>query len=69
MLANWVNSRNVTSTVLLLDEPALGRTYAITATPTVYLVDRDGKLVGKAIGTRPWSGDKGRAILRALLAR
>ncbi|PYM92459.1 MAG: hypothetical protein DME04_15590 [Candidatus Rokuibacteriota bacterium] len=69
MLANWVNSRNVTSTVLLLDDPALGRTYAITATPTVYLVDRDGKLVGKAIGTRPWSGDKGRAILRALLAR
>ena len=69
MLANWVDSRNVTSTVLLLDDPALGRTYAITATPTVYLVDRDGKLVGKAIGTRPWSGDKGRAILRALLAR
>ena len=69
MLANWVDSRNVTSTVLLLDDPALGRTYAITATPTVYLVDRGGKLVGKAIGTRPWSGDKGRAILRALLAR
>ena len=69
MLANWVTSRNVTSTVLLLDDPALGRTYAITATPTVYLVDRGGKLVGKAIGTRPWSGDKGRAILRALLAR
>ena len=69
MLAGWVKSRNVTSTVLFLDNPALGQSYAITATPTVYLVDRGGKLVGKAIGTRPWSGDKGRAILRALLAR
>jgi len=69
MLAGWVKGRNVTSTVLFLDNPALGRSYAITATPTVYLVDRGGKLVGKAIGTRPWSGDKGRAILRALLAR
>ena len=69
MVAGWVKSRNVTSTVLFLESPALGRSYAITATPIVYLVDRNGKLVGKAIGTRPWSGDKGRALLRALLAR
>ena len=69
MIANWVKSRNVTSTVLFLESAALGRSYAITATPIVYLVDRNGKLVGKAIGTRPWSGDKGRALLRALLAR
>jgi len=33
-LANWVKSRNVTSTVLVLDNPALGQSYAITATPT-----------------------------------
>ena len=69
MLSAWVKSRNVTSTVLFLDSPALGRSYAITATPTVYLIDRSGKLLGKAIGTRPWSGDKGRALLRALIAR
>ena len=69
MIADWVKNRSVTSTVLHLESGALGRSYAITATPTVYLVDRGGKLVGKAIGTRPWSGDKGRALLRALLAR
>ena len=69
MLSSWVKSRNVTSTVLFLDSPALGRSYAITATPTAYLIDRSGKFVGKAIGIRPWSGDKGRALLRALIAR
>jgi len=69
MLAGWVKSRNVTSTVLHLEDAALGRSYAITATPTVFLVDRRGKLVGKAIGTRPWSGDRGRALLRLLLTR
>jgi hypothetical protein len=69
MLATWVKSRNVTSTVLHLESGALGRSYGITATPTVFLVDRSGRLVGKAIGNRPWSGDKGRALLRALLAR
>jgi len=66
MLSSWVKSRNVTSTVLFLDSPALGRSYAITATPTVFLVDRRGKLVGKAIGTRPWSGDTGRALLMSI---
>jgi len=69
MLASWVKSQNVTSMVLHLESAALGRSYGITATPTVFLVDRSGRLVGKAIGTRPWSGDKGRDLLRALIAR
>jgi thioredoxin-related protein len=69
MLGSWVKGRNVTSTVLHLESAALGRSYAITATPTVFLVDRSGKLVGKAVGTRPWTSDKGRALLRELLAR
>jgi hypothetical protein len=68
MLGEWVKARNVTSTVLL-DTGEAGRSYGIAYTPTVFLVDRGGKLVGKAIGNRVWSGEKGRALLRALLAR
>ncbi len=68
-LAGWLKSRNITSTVLLEPTGAVAKSYGIAYTPTVFLVDRDGKLVGKCIGVRPWTGDKGRAVLRLLLAR
>ncbi len=35
----------------------------MTVTPTVFLVGRDGRLLGKARGTRPWTSDRGRAVL------
>jgi len=69
MLAAWLKSRSVTSTVLIEATGAVAKSYGIAYTPTVVLVDRDGKLVGKCIGVRSWTGDKGRAILRLLLAR
>jgi len=68
-LAAWLKSRSVTSTVLLDATGAVSKSYGIAFTPTVFLVDRDGRLVGKGIGVRPWAGDKGRALLRLLLAR
>jgi len=69
VLAAWVKGRNVTSTVLLEPTGAVARSYGVAHTPTVFLVDRHGRLVGKAIGTRQWTGDKGQALLRALLQR
>ena len=69
MLAAWVKSRSVTSTVLLEPTGAVAKSYGIAYTPTVFLIDRHGKLVGKSIGVRQWTGDKGRALLRLLLAR
>jgi peroxiredoxin len=69
VLAAWVKSRNVTSTVLLDPTGDVARSYAIAHTPTVFLVDRQGRLVGKAIGTRQWTGDKGRALLRLVMER
>ena len=55
--------------MLLEATGAVSKSYGIVYTPTVFLVDRDGKLVGKSIGVRPWTGDKGRALLRLLLER
>ena len=48
---------------------AVAQAYGIAFTPIVFLVDREGQLVGKSIGVRQWTGDKGRALLRHLLAR
>jgi hypothetical protein len=69
LVAAWVRNRNVTSTVLLDPSKEAEKSYQIAYTPTVFLVDRRGKLVGKAIGEREWAGEQGRALLRLLLAR
>jgi hypothetical protein len=68
-LATWLKNRGVTSTVLLDPTGAVSKSYGIAFTPTAFLVDRRGRLVGKAIGVRQWTGDKGRALLTLLLAR
>ena len=69
LVAGWVKSQGVTSTVLLDPKGEVAKKYDIAYTPTVFLVDRQGKLVGKAIGERQWTAEQGRALLRALLAR
>jgi cytochrome c biogenesis protein CcmG/thiol:disulfide interchange protein DsbE len=68
-LAAWVKRRNVTAMVLLDPNGDVARSYAIAYTPTVFLIDRDGRLVAKSVGVRAWTSDKGRAVLRALIAR
>jgi hypothetical protein len=41
--------------------------YGVNATPTAFLVARDGTIVGRAIGPRPWTGPDARALFLALL--
>jgi thiol-disulfide isomerase/thioredoxin len=69
VVAAFVRSRGVTATVLLDANKEAEKSYQIAYTPTVFLVDRQGKLVGKAIGERLWAGEQGLALLRRLLAR
>lgn len=54
---------------VLLDQSGdvTGRVYGVWGPPTVYLVDRAGLLVGRAVGRRPWGTPAGRAFIRALL--
>lgn len=67
-VAAWARSRNVTSTILLDSTGAVMESYRVAYTPTVFLVDRSSKLVGRAIGNKNWLSEKGRALFRALLA-
>ena len=41
--------------------------YEVVALPTTYLVGRDAKISGRAIGTRSWDEPGGRAVIEALL--
>ena len=67
-LAAWARGRQVTSTILLDSTRAVMESYGVAYTPTVFLVGRHGKLVGRSIGNKNWLSDKGRALFRALLA-
>ncbi len=66
-VARWVKDKNLTFTVVLDRSGSVTRAYEVTATPTVFVVGRDGKMVAKALGTKDWTGPRGRAFLEALL--
>ena len=63
----WAPHKTLTMPLLLDPAGDASGAYRITATPTVYLVGRDGKLVAKATGTKPWTSEQGRALLKLLL--
>ena len=66
-VARWARAKTVTSTLLLDPTGSVNRAYRVTGTPTVFVVGRDGTLVGKAFSTKEWMGPVGRALLQALL--
>ena len=44
-----------------------GKVYGVWGPPTVFLIDRQGQLVGRAVGPRDWGSPAARQILLALL--
>jgi hypothetical protein len=56
---------------VLLDESGdvTGRVYGVWGPPTVYLIDRQGRLIGRAVGPRGWESPAARTFIEALLAQ
>jgi len=44
------------------------RQYSVIATPTAFLIDREGRLVGRTVGPRDWASPAGKALIAGLLA-
>jgi hypothetical protein len=44
-----------------------GNAWGVWGPPTVYLIDRRGRLVGRAVGPRPWQSAAARELITALL--
>jgi peroxiredoxin len=65
----WAQNQRLTMPLLLDPEGDVSRAYRITATPTVFLISRDGTLIAKALGTKPWTSEPGRALLQRLLRK
>jgi hypothetical protein len=68
-VAAWVRDRNVSVDVLLDAGGGAGPAWRVTATPTTFIVGRDGRLRARAIGPKAWTSTQGRALLEALLAQ
>jgi len=68
-VAGFVQKHNLVLPVLLDPEGDASAAYRITATPTVFLIGRDGKLVAKALGNKSWTSPQGRALLQRLLVQ
>lgn len=67
VVARAVAARGYAARVVLDTDGRVTDAYRVQATPTVYLIGRDGMLLGRAIGPRPWTEPPGRALLIALL--
>jgi len=63
-----VTERGYTAPVLLdASGDVTGRAYGVFGPPTAYLVDREGRLVGRLVGARDWSGPAARDLIRAFV--
>jgi peroxiredoxin len=52
---------------LLDTDYAVSARYGIQGLPSTFLIDRGGRVVGKATGARDWASPKGKALIRSLL--
>ena len=63
-----VAERGYTSPVLLDQSGEVtGKSFGVWGPPTVYLVDRQGQLLGRIVGARDWSGAGARRLVQSLL--
>jgi peroxiredoxin len=53
--------------ILLDSDASVAAAYGIMSIPTTYLVDRDGYLVGGALGPRDWASNDAVALIRQLM--
>jgi peroxiredoxin len=69
LVKRTVTERGYTAPVLLdASGDVTGRAYGVFGPPTVYLVNREGRLVGRMIGGGDWSGAAAREVIRDFVA-
>jgi peroxiredoxin len=66
-VAPWVQKRILSPVVLLDTDGGVSQDYRVRAIPTVYVIGRDMRLVGRASGTRAWDEGPEKALLDYLV--
>ena len=68
LVRRTVEERGYVAPVLLdRSGEVAGKSYGVWGTPTFYAIDREGRLVGRALGARPWDRPVARQFLLELL--
>jgi len=63
----FFNKHGLTFTTLLDPDGKIFDLYGGWSLPTTYIINKDGEIVGKAIGYRDWHSDQAKAFFRQLL--
>ncbi len=66
-VAPWVQKRLLSPVVLLDSDGGVSEDYRVRAIPTVYVIGRDMRLVGRVSGTRAWDEGPEKALLDYLV--
>ena len=66
-VAAWGDKVRIGFPLLVDEDGTAARAWRVRSTPTVYLVDRRGRVVGQTVGTKAWTSPAGRALIAALL--
>ena len=68
LVKKTAQERGYTAPVLLdASGDVTGRVYGVWGPPTAYLIDRQGRLVGRIQGARDWGAPAARNLLRSLV--
>jgi alkyl hydroperoxide reductase subunit AhpC len=66
-VASWIREKKVTIPILLDADGDVTRRYSVIATPTAFLIDRQGRVLGRVVGPRDWASPAGKALIAGLL--
>ncbi len=69
IVASYAKRENVPFPVLLDRYGSVAREYGIRSHPIHFLIDRQGKIIGKVMGARDWASDESRKLIRLLIAQ
>lgn len=63
----FVRKNGLSFPILLDTKGEVSERYMATAIPSTFIVDKDGKIIGKLFGAREWDGEHAEALLGELL--
>jgi peroxiredoxin len=68
VVGRYVKNLNLSFPLVLDGDGEIYRAYGVIGFPTTFVIARDGRAVGLAVGPRDWDGPAARKLIMALLA-
>lgn len=67
VIKEFMEEYNLSFPVLLDKDNSVAMNYGVRSIPTTYLIDRDGNILGMAVGAREWDSNALRELFREIL--